>query len=553
MKKIVSHNKYSRYLSSLDNVSNVEVFESGDVKCELLVKGEVFSILLMSLNDYKMPIVYLCKPKESEARKPHQLYLRKYGLIHLCLSVREDISVKNPGYKKILDYTLMRVIRLLSLSESEEQREFRKEFLYFWNEASRNKRKAKLFVESSTSLKKLTFFVKKNTLIAIEPETQLNKYFLKECSLDVSEGLHIPLINSKGVLPPFKEQPWTIDSLKYIINQCISESNVELLEEVLFSSNIVFLAFEMKLSETIPITFLLKLEFRNKKKGNIFERLQDIISIEHWSSQRCDSGYLYKRIGVNTNNTDKKVLVIGAGSLGSYILSELPKMGIGNITVFDNDDLSDENIMRHRLGSLYTNTNKAFAMKFELESSFPQLLVDYKNEKFKEDKIISYNLEQYDMIIVTTGGTDFMLNLNRTFKEHAINIPVIFSWIEANGIGVHSLLVDYNKKGCFQCLYTDAVKNKAHYGNNQSNISFVGTGCGSVFNSYGNLTLLKGSTMILEIIQMQLGGLLENEKNPLYSIRTRNPAVSKDFVISKRDFETAKDFYISERCEVCGA
>lgn len=552
MKKIVLHNKYSDYLSSLDNVNNIEVLETDDVKCELIVNGEVYSILFMCLNDYKLPLVWLCNPKEGEARKPHQLYLRKHGLIHLCLSVREDVSVKNPGYKKILDYTIKRVIRLLSLSEAEEEREFRKEFLYFWNEASVNKNKSRIFIESSSSVKKLSVLEKKETLVIFEPNIKLNDKYINECNQLDLEGFYIPIINSKSILPPFKEQPWGIDHIKHIMNQCISESNVQLLEENKFMSDKVFLAFEMNLPDTIPITFLVKLELRNTKKGNIFERLKDIVAVEHWKSQRCDSDYLYKRIGININKSNKKALVIGAGSLGSYILSELPKMNISNITIFDSDDFSVENMMRHRLGILYTNINKAFAMKYELELSFPQLIVEAKTEKFKEDNITAYNLEQYDVVIVTTGGTDFMLNLNRKLKEHQIKVPVLFSWIEANGVGVHTLLVDYNKQGCFQCLYTESEKNKAHYGNGNANISFTGTGCGGVFNAYGNLALLKGSTMILEIIQMQLGGLLNSEKNPLYSVRISSSEKNQYNIMQKRVSETSNYFYISERCEVCG-
>ena len=255
---------------------------------------------------------------------------------------------------------------------------------------------------------------------------------------------------------------------------------------------------------------------------------------------------------MNIANTKKKALVIGAGSLGSYIIKELPQIGVESITVYDDDDLSYENIMRHRLGALYTNSNKAFAMKFELESSFPYVKLNYKNKKFNECDISDHDLNQYDIIIVATGGTDFMLNLNRNFKEKHVKTPVMFTWIEAKGIGVHSLIIDYNKCGCFQCLYTDSEKNKAHYGSIEADINYIGTGCGGVFNSYGNLTLLKGSAMIIDLILSLLNGRLSFDMNPLYSIRTTSMIKDPDNVIAKRDFEKSNHFYISERCEVCG-
>ncbi len=163
-----------------------------------------------------------------------------------------------------------------------------------------------------------------------------------------------------------------------------------------------------------------------------------------------------------------------------------------------------------------------------------------------------YALEKYDLIIVTTGGTDFMLRLNKQFKKTNFGSTVIFSWIESNGIGVHALPINYSKKGCFQCLYTNVETNKAHYSNQKSDLKVIGTGCGGVFNPYGNLALLRGCAMILELVQLFLNNQLNTDKNLLYSLRTANPVQGNNYILSKRDFENSKDFYIDERCEVCG-
>ncbi|MBN4074441.1 ThiF family adenylyltransferase [bacterium AH-315-E09] len=552
MKKTVLQNKYSEYLSSLDVIDSVEVFESGDVQCDVLIGEELYSILLFSLSDNKLPIVLLCNPKEGKAQKPHQLHLIKEKLIHLCLSVREDISVKNSNYKEILDYTLKRIIRLLSLTDDEERREFRKEFLYFWNKISSNKERVELFINTSSAVKKLSVNRKKNVLLLADPSVNFNHTFIDKAEPEILNAIYIPLVNSSRILPPYEEKKWTNEYLIDICNQCISEENAELLESISITSKSVFLAFEMEIPETLPVIFLLKLDFRKKKGGNLYERFNEVVNLEHLSSQRCDSGYLYKRIGLENISANKNVLVIGAGSLGSYILSELPKMGVSKITIYDNDKFSIENVMRHKLGYRYNKLNKAFAMELDLELSYPELMVNFKEERFTETDLDCYGLEEYDLIIVATGGTDFMLRLNKGFKELDIKTTVIFTWIEANGVGVHALPIKYSKKGCFQCLYTDAETNKAHYGSRNLETKAVGTGCGSVFNSYGNLTLLKGSAMILELTQLHLSGLLNSDRNLLHSVRTISPLENSGYIIAKREFETSKDFYISERCKVCG-
>lgn len=552
MRKIVLRNKYSEYLNICKNVSDIEVFSTSVIKCNLHIKDDVFPILLMNLEDYKMPTVLLCDPNEGKAKKPHHLYIRKCNLILLCLSVRDDISIKNKNYKEIIDYTLKRVEKLLSLNEVEERREFRREFLYFWNKVATNKKKIELYIDSSSTAKKLSVFRNENKSIVYDENIEVNESFKKELVSEKLDAIYIPLINSSKIMPPFEDEIWDKEYLKKIFNSCIGEENIEKLEVTNIYTKSVILVFEMNISDILPATFLLRVSFSNNKVGNLFERIKDVARIEHLSSQRCDWGYLFNRIGQKNLYKNKNVLVIGAGSLGSYIISELPKIGVNKITIYDDDKFSVENTMRHQLGSFFQGYNKALAMKFYLESNYPQLIVDFKPERFVEKKLDEYSLEEYDLIIVTTGGTDFLLRLNRQFKNLKLANTVIYTWIEPNGVGVHALPMDYGKQGCFECLYTGGEKNKAHFGDRNSDVTIIGTGCGGVFNSYGNLTLLKGSAMVAELVQLYFDGKLNSDKNFLYSIRTKSYNKGDNYILSRRDFETSKDFYIDERCDVCG-
>lgn len=552
MKKIVLRNKYNEYLSTKKNISNIEVFGNDDVKFNLHIDNDVYTIWFAEIEDYKMPVVFLCNPKESELRKPHQLYLKKSELMHLCLSVREDISVKTQNYKEIIDYTLKRIVKLLSLNENEEIKEFRKEFLYFWNQSSSNKEKVNLYIGTSSRAKKLNVYNKKSILIIHDPDIDVNSAFKEKLKEDSSIAIYVPLVNSGKIIPPFEDKKWDRQYLEMICNHCIEEENIELLESIKIQAKSLILVFEMNISETLPATFVLKVHFRSNKLGTLFQKIDEVVKLEYLSSQRCESEYLFKRIGMSSGCKDKKILVIGAGSLGSYIIRELPKIGVNKLTIFDNDTLSIENIMRHQLPMLYCETNKAFATKFDLETSYPELIVDAKTKKFSERNLSDYCLDEYDLIIVTTGGTDFMLRLNKKLYEINLKTTVIYSWIEANGVGVHALPVNYSKKGCFQCLYTGTNINKAHYSTQSAEVRTIGTGCGGVFNPYGNLTLLRGSTMILEIIQLYLCNQLETEKNLLYSTRSMGLNNVNNYILGRRDFEKSKDFYIDERCEVCG-
>ena len=544
-------NKYSSYLEELSYINDVEVWETGDVKCNITVGQEVFSLLLTKLSDNALPYVFLCNPKDGIAQKPHFLHIKKNELIHLCLSVREDISVRNKNYKEVLDYTLTRVIRLLTLNEDEEKREFRKEFLYFWNRLSKNDNKYALFLNSSSKIAKLKIFEKKTECMLLDQAINVNDIYFKDYKQIEADVIYIPLINSSKVVPPLDGKLWDSTTIENILDTCISDANIEVLEQFKIHRGNLIIVFEMLVPETLPITFVLKLTFSDKRPQNIFAKIDTISSIEYISSQRFDSEYLFKRIGINNKPDSKKVIVIGAGSLGSYIISELPKIGITTIGIIDDEDLSIENIMRHSLGANFVNYGKAFGLSFNLQINFPQLVIKTEKTRLKIQNIQKYSLEQYDVIVVATGGTDFMLSLNKYFHDIKFEKPVLFSWIEAKGMGVHALLVDYNKKGCYQCLYTDVDINKAHIGKENFEEHKIGTGCGAVFNSYGNIVLLKGTAMILEKIDSILNGN-KFDKNPLFSVKTSKTG-SDEYEKRRLELEAGSYFYISEGCEICGA
>ncbi|WP_449389554.1 ThiF family adenylyltransferase [Clostridium sp. ETTB3] len=549
--KIALQNKYIEYLKELNHISNVEVFEAGIIKFTYRINEKEYSFLFASLDEYKLPCVLLCNSKDEISNKPHMLYLDKNELFYLCLSIREDISVRNKDYREIINYTLIRIEKLMTMSHEEERREFRKEFLYFWNKCAENKNKIQLYINSSSQIKVLKPYNKKDIDIYIDDDININDIFLKQDCKTKKSVIYIPLINSNLIMPPVGDKKWSADEVRYIINNCVSEENIETLEKLIIVNKEVFLVFEMYVPGVVPISFVLKLKFKSSKNKTILSGLDEIMFIEYLKSERCDTEYLFRRIGVKNRLRDKKILIVGAGSLGSYIISELPKIGVKNITIIDPDDINMENIMRHSLGANYSNYSKVFSMKFDLELEYPEVEVNINKSKFNVDNMQEYNLSEYDLIIIATGGTDYMIKLNKAFKELKIDTPVLFTWIESRGIGVHALAVNYNRTGCFNCLYTNSDTNKAHFSNKNYKDELTGTGCGGVINQYGNIVLLKGSAMILNIILDMLNSNKIND-NILFSVKTLNEYIFNNGDISLGGDTLAKTSYKSEGCEICG-
>lgn len=549
--KIALQNKYIEYLKELDSISNVEGFEKGIIKFRYRISEKDYDFLFASLDEYKLPMVILCNPKDEISNKPHMLYSHKNELFYLCLSIRDDISVRNKDYKEIINYTLFRIEKLMTMNYEEEKREFRKEFIYFWNKCTANKNKIQLYIKSSLQVKLLESYDKKNTDMFIDKDICINEIFLDVDRKINKMVIYIPLINSNLIMPPMDDKKWSVNEVRYIINNCVSEENLGILEKLCIDNKELFITFEMYVPGVVPISFVLKLKFKTSKNKTLFSGLDEITAIECLKSERCDTEYLFRRIGVKNRLNDKKIFIVGAGSLGSYIISELPKIGIKSVTIVDSDDMHMENIMRHSLGARYSNFSKVSSMKFDLESEYPETKVNVANKKFNIENIDEYNLSEYDLIIIATGGTDYMLKLNKTFKERKIDTPVLFTWIESRGIGVHALAVNYNRKGCFNCLYTNSNTNKAHFSNKTYKDELTGTGCGGVINQYGNIVLLKGSAMILNIILDMLNSNKIND-NILFSAKTLNEYTFNNGDLSLGGEILAKTSYISEGCDICG-
>ena len=85
-------------------------------------------------------------------------------------------------------------------------------------------------------------------------------------------------------------------------------------------------------------------------------------------------------------------------------------------------------------------------------------------------------------------------------------IPAIFVWLEEGGTNSHILFVNYQKPGCFECLYTDSngeyVNNKARK-NSTENIgnAIIRNGCGGTRAAYGTAILLRTTAALLDIIR----------------------------------------------------
>ena len=109
---------------------------------------------------------------------------------------------------------------------------------------------------------------------------------------------------------------------------------------------------------------------------------------------------------------DAKVLVVGAGGLGSPVLSYLAAVGIGTIGIIDYDKVDLSNLQRQVLHqTVDIGRLKVESVKEKLLALNPEIIVNIFAERFTEDNAKTI-IGQYDFIVDCCDNyeTKFLIN-----------------------------------------------------------------------------------------------------------------------------------------------
>jgi len=433
----------------------------------------------------------------------------------VCLYESDSMVNTIVSYEnKIID-AADRLIELLSMSDIEKEREFQKEFLFYWNYFSTDKKDFTIYLTQENTFAEMDAYYGDSKVRIIEKGMVLSDIDSrkkdKRCWTQhvENEVFYIPIIDNRGILPPHRGFSWTAQTIGDILYgqqvEHISNETYQKITETFPKTQNIVLVFGMRIGES-SIAFSARLNCNNAKGHNLLEKvLNDTVAVEPLFSNRKDYSYFNEQIGNDIGLLNKKVLVIGAGSLGSYVTFELVKNGASHVKVYDGDKLEDENILRWAYGGIGKGSNKALVCSYLLNTLHPEVQVDAVS-KYIDDKALIQEASQVDLIISTVGSSDEQLKFNRVLKAVNCSVPVVYVWLEEGGIYSHVLFVDYQKTGCYECLYTDEYGNMT---NNRarkapdtlSEASVIRNGCGGTRAAYGTAILLRTTAALLEIIQ----------------------------------------------------
>ena len=502
-------------------------------------------IYVLNEEDFNYPHIML---REVPIKEGHGLPAGLYRMI--CLHEQDTLIASLQTFEEKITDVIDRLITLMNLTPLEIEHEFQKEFMFYWNSVASDK-KVHLYIGQKDSFAKLSVYQKNDEVRYVAQDILLND--INECNkgkkvwqerVDYA-AFYIPITDRREIIPSHCGKRWGLEEVHNVIYgkrmSHISRETFLLLKQEIINAREIALVFEMD-TDNMPVTFVVKITCKNNSAKTLYEKIMgDAVQVEEMRSVRNDYYTLNSKIGNSCNVIGKTALLVGAGSLGSYVAAELTKNGFNKIKIYDSNKLTEENTMRWVYGGSLNGVAKPSVLKFFLEQNHPEINIEAVNKNL-EITDLQKEVEQVDLIIFTVGSTDVQLQMNRLLKSMKSSVPVIYVWLEAGGQYSHILTVDYKESGCFECLYTDQqgtmINNKVNLNAEAiSEQNILRNGCGGTRAAYGTAILLRTTAVLLENLKQ---------------IFDYNVMGNRLIDITPNEVRDMGQVFIAEGCRCCG-
>lgn len=150
-----------------------------------------------------------------------------------------------------------------------------------------------------------------------------------------------------------------------------------------------------------------------------------------------------------------KVLVIGAGGIGSPLLLYLAAAGIGHIGIFDHDVVELTNLNRQIIhDSSKVGVEKVHSAKQVLEQLNPNIQVDIYESKLERELALSV-VKEYDIIVNAVDNLETRYMLNDVCVE--LRKPLIEGSI-FHFEGQIMFISPEDDGACYRCLYPEPLE-----------------------------------------------------------------------------------------------
>lgn len=270
-------------------------------------------------------------------------------------------------------------------------------------------------------------------------------------------------------IPSIKDCPWPIENISALfdwIKNDFQKKEIELYikRNIKYKTKISTIAFYSEKEKMMfAISFIFSDSLFNIKKHHLNNSSVDFIYKSKATVKRfwidIINNKTLQQSNVNPNYLsleDKKITLIGAGTIGSNLAQILIRLGAGSLqnkplVIVDNDSYEPENFTRHVLPFESFGKSKAIELVNYLRWLNPLLEI---NGEVKS--VYNYDLDNTDFIIDATGEDCITKYLNSVHFDQKNNSVLIISWVHVDGLYVSSLIIP--GKNCAD--YTTVYKNQ---------------------------------------------------------------------------------------------
>ncbi len=336
----------------------------------------------------------------------------------------------------------------------------------------------------------------------------------KSVYFDIENKMPIPLPYTYGDLVKLLKQTGKYEQFKKLGKQ--------------ITSQLFFIGFNLESGEKHfvgvwmnPLPINGKTKKNSKVTGIMHSPLHQVNTFLGGHVESIDYSRLMHRGGSKVNaelsSKQKKVAIVGCGSVGSTIAFKLSKSGIRNFVLIDPEKLKAANIGRHQLGMSYVGDNKALALSKHIESQFIGLKAIPSDNKVESSDTINL-LHDVDLIITAIGSDAPAVEPWLADKVSKGFLPQMLTcWLEADGISGHALSVKEGDKFNFnKTCDTLNILDIEH----AASLLETEVGCNSTYMPYG---FLDADVHINHMASFALSLLKDTDKKAMSSFANIEP------------------------------
>jgi molybdopterin-synthase adenylyltransferase len=567
-------------IRQVEHTGRFENLSIDQYKVEFISGSQTWKLVVQIADSFPLtlPNIWLANGDEL----PPIGHVNWHGLI--CYKDRQGVVIRRHCPEDVIRGCIVEAIRTVDEGSNDQDRaSLYADYEAYFESIGNNSYEVLCFIDESCKAKEVNAFQKKQKRIKAglqknnieqdqetwhafsDVDSENKSYFFNRTVHEkkTNAAIFLPLV--KPVALPRNREDWNASSLIKEIIRNLSDENLlfakSFANKQKWRSNFPLILSHQKVDGS---TAKWAVEFST----NDTSRHPLIETDRPWKVRalrlkHCNTEYLLERGGAIQSLADKKVLIIGCGSVGGSIAFQIAKSGVGSIHICDPDIIDTDNLYRHILGSEWIGDKpilKSQAMACQLNNSLPNIKCTGCKTNLLSLINHSNDIKSFDLVIVATGEFTHELAFNEFMKGNPDLPPVIYAWQDGFGIGGHAIIVSPSDAGCLECLYTTETERLIH-----PKTSFIEPGqviskhiggCIGSFTPYSFIdatqTAIIAARLALESLETKVNTKLTSWKGSANSIEANGYRASRWYEKSQTaDLENMTNF-ISDNCVICG-